>query len=77
MELRGFEPRTIPAKIVAELHRMFVDVVTRGLSVLRICLGVLRDVASVAVGRPRELSAELSTEFRTRRRRDETTGGPT
>ena len=48
MELRGFEPDTEPAESGSELHRLCSCVVTQVLSVLAICLCVLRDVTSLA-----------------------------
>ena len=44
MELRGFEPLILPAEMGSDVRRMFADVVTSHLVVLRICVGVLRDV---------------------------------
>jgi hypothetical protein len=44
VELRGFEPRNEPGEIPPELHFLSLHVVTRVLCLLRICLGVLRDV---------------------------------
>jgi hypothetical protein len=44
VELRGFEPRTVPAETAFDLRWLCVHVVTRVLCVLPICLGVLRDV---------------------------------
>jgi hypothetical protein len=47
VELRGLEPPRFAAKMPSELRRLFFAVVTRMRSVLRICLGVLRDVTVV------------------------------
>ena len=44
VDLRGFEPLPVPAKIGSELGRMFDHGVTRPLCVLPICAAVLRDV---------------------------------
>jgi hypothetical protein len=49
VEPRGFEPHNSPAKIDSELRVLLVHVVTQVLCVLRICLGVLRDVTSLVV----------------------------
>jgi hypothetical protein len=52
VELRGFEPLQFPAEIAAELRRMFFGVVTHVFRVLRICVGVLRDVTVLAPAEP-------------------------
>ena len=44
VELRGLEPLRFPAKTHCEQRLMFDDIVTSPLAVLRICVGVLRDV---------------------------------
>lgn len=49
-----------PAKMGSELQRMFIDVVTPPPGVLRICVGVLRDVTVLATGPP-SLGYELRT----------------
>jgi hypothetical protein len=48
-ELRGFEPRIEPAKIGSELHFPSLRVVTQLLRVLRIYIGVLRDVIVLGI----------------------------
>jgi hypothetical protein len=58
VKLRGFEPLQFPAEIAAELRWMFFGGVTRVFRVLRICVGVLRDVTVLAAS-PRSLSYEL------------------
>ena len=47
MELRGLEPLAFLAEMGLEQHRLDFSVVARRLSILRICLGVLRDVTVV------------------------------
>lgn len=47
VELRGFEPGAEPAETAPDLRWLCVHVVTQVLSVLLICLGVLRNVTSL------------------------------
>jgi hypothetical protein len=47
VELRGLEPRPVPAETAPDLRWLCVHVVTPVLCVLLICLGVLRDVTSL------------------------------
>jgi hypothetical protein len=50
VQLRGFEPLALPAEIGADLRRMVLHVVARSVRVLRICVGVLRDVTVLGQG---------------------------
>ena len=50
VELRGFEPLPVPAKIGSEPERMFDHGVTPHVGVLPICVAVLRDVTVLAYG---------------------------
>jgi hypothetical protein len=49
VELRGFEPRTFPAKTLCELPFIVPRVVTRVVRVLGVCVGALRDVTVLRV----------------------------
>ena len=61
MELRGFEPLALRAKIGPDLRQLFDGVVTRRLCVLGICVGVLRDVTVLAPVEPWSLGYELAS----------------
>jgi hypothetical protein len=58
VELRGFEPLAFPGEMTSELRQMFFGGVTQVSRVLRICVGVLRDV-TVLAALPRSLSMSL------------------
>ena len=53
VELRGLEPRRFSAEMQPEVLRLVLPVVTQVLGVLRICLGVLRDVTVLTAARDR------------------------
>jgi hypothetical protein len=50
VELRGFEPLALPAKMGSELPFVFFDVATQHVRVLRVCAGVLRDATVLGIG---------------------------
>jgi hypothetical protein len=56
---KGFEPRTEPVEMGFDLHFLSPRVVTQVLRVLRICLGVLRDVTVLGQPIPHAAVADL------------------